>query len=178
MRYLIVACLFLLCAAGLMACSDPPRVARREVDRIVKITLRTEVAVKRDVRAAMLDVAKSEGQRRGAELKLAGCVATMASQPSATLAEPCKGVVAASEARYETRLATITGPAKRVNLAIGAVYAALLAVLDLVEDIEAGMKAAGWEAKLVAVTAQASRTYTDCVAAYTALKAALTGGGK
>lgn len=178
MRYLVIACLFLLCAAGLVACSDPPRVARREVDRIVKITLRTEVAVKREVRATMLDVAKSEGQRRGAELKLAGCVATMASQPSTSLAEPCKGIVAASEARYEARLATITGPAKRANLAISAVYAALLVVLDLIEDVEAGLKAAGWEARLVAVTAQATRTYTDCVAAYTALKAALTRGGK
>lgn len=177
-RDLLVACLLLLCAALLVACSDPPRVARREVDRLTRITQRTELGVKRETRAVMLDVAKAEGTRRGAELKAAGCGPANATQPSTALVDPCKGIVAASEARYAARQGEITAVARRVDTAIGAVYAALLVVLDLVEDVEAGMRAAGWQAKLVAVTAHAARLYADCVAAYEAFKAAIKGGAK
>lgn len=178
MRHLIIACLLLLCAAVLVAACDPARAARREVDRIAKITMRTEVAVKRDARAVMLDVAKTEGARRGQELKAQGCLSSMASQPSAALEDPCKSIVAASEARYAKRQGEVVTVAKKVDAAIGAVYATLLVVLDLVEDIEAGMKASGWQAKLAAVVAKAGQAYADCVAAYDAFKVAIKGGAQ
>lgn len=178
MRHLIIACLLLLCAALFVACSDPPRIARREVDRLTRITMKTEVAVKRETRSVMLDVAKAEGARRGVELKAAGCGPANATQPSGALVDPCKGVVAASEGRYSKRQSEVTTVAKKVDAAIGAVYATLLVVLDLVEDIEAGMKAAGWQAKLAAVVAKATQTYADCVAAYDAFKVAIAGGVK
>jgi ferredoxin len=84
-----------------LACSDPARTARRECDRVLRITQRTEVNLKRDTRAALLSVAKAEGMRRGVALKAQGCIASMASQPSTDLEEPCKGIVAASELSTE-----------------------------------------------------------------------------
>jgi hypothetical protein len=50
-------------------------------------------------------------------------------------------------------------------------------VLDLVEDIEAGVKATGWQAKLAVLVARAVQTYADCVVAYEAFKKAIVGGG-
>jgi len=175
MRNLILACLFLLCSAGLLACSDPARIARREVDRVTRINQRTEVNLKRTTRAALLDVAKAEGQRRGAELKAAGCLSTMASQPSTALEEPCKGIVAASEKRYEVKTAAIIGPAKKVDAAIGAVYASLLVVLDVLEDVAAGLKPGGWQVKLAQLVAEAVKLYGDAVTAFTAWKATVGG---
>jgi len=175
MRNLLLACLFLLCAAGLLACSDPARTARRETDRVTRITQRTEVNLKRDTRAALLTVAKAEGTRRGVELKAQGCIASMASQPSTELEEPCKGIVAASEKRYAEKSATILGPAKKVDQAIGATYASLLVVLDVLEDIDAGLKPGGWQAKLAGLVAQAVKLYSDAVAAYTNWRATVGG---
>jgi hypothetical protein len=175
MRNLLLACLFLLCAALFAACSDPPRVARREVDRVYRITQRTEVNLKRDTRAALLSVAKAEGTRRGVELKAQGCISTMASQPSTSLEEPCKGIVAASEKRYAEKTTAIMSPAKRVDAAIGAVYASILVVLDILEDIDAGMKPGGWEVKLAGLVAQAVKLYGDAVSAYTAWKTTVGG---
>lgn len=175
MRNLMLCCLFLLCAVGLVACDNPSRIARREVDRVTRITMRTEVNLKRTTRDALLTVAKEEGQRRGAELKLAGCGSATALSPSAALAEPCKGVVAASEARYATRTAAITGPVKRIDAAIGAVYASLLVVLDVLEDVDAGLKPGGWQAKLAGLVAEAVKLYADAVAAFNAWKSTVGG---
>lgn len=175
MRNVLLCCLFLLCAIGLLACNDPARVARREVDRISRINQRMDVNLKRATRAALLVVAKDEGQRRGAELKAQGCLSTMASMPSTVLDEPCKGIVAASEARYATRSAAIVTPAKRIDAAIGAVYASLLVVLDVLEDIEAGLKPGGWQAKLAGLVAEAVKLYTDALAAFTAWRTTVGG---
>jgi predicted small secreted protein len=175
MRNVLLCCLFLLCAIGLVACDNPARAARREVDRVSRINQRMDLNLKRATRAALLDVAKAEGQRRGAELKLAGCTAAMAIQPSATLAEPCKSVVAASEARYSASTAAITTPAKKIDAAIGAVYASLLVVLDVLEDVDAGLKPGGWQAKLAQLVAEAVKLYTDAFAAFNAWKTAIGG---
>jgi hypothetical protein len=175
MRNLLLCCLFLICAAGLLACSDPARTARRECDRVYRITQRTEVNLKRDTRAALLSVAKAEGTRRGVELKAQGCVSTMASQPSTSLEEPCKGIVAASEKRYAEKTGAIMTPAKRVDAAIGAVYASLLVVLDILEDIDAGLKPGGWQAKLAQLVSEAVKLYGDAVSAYTAWKTTVGG---
>ena len=175
MRNLLLACLFLFCAAGLLACSDPARTARREIDRVTRITQRTEVNLKRDTRAALLSVAKTEGTRRGVELKAQGCLAAMASQPSTSLEEPCKGIAAASEKRYADATAKIMVPAKKVDQAIGAVYASLIVALDVLEDINAGLKPGGWQAKLAQLVAEAVKLYGDAVSAYTAWKATVGG---
>jgi hypothetical protein len=176
MRNLLVA-LLLLCAALLVACSDPARTARREVDRLTRITQKVEVNLQREARGVMLDVAKAEGTRRGQELKAAGCVSSMASQPSTALEDPCKTIVAASEQRYEKRQGEVISVAKKVDAAVKAVYPTLIVVLDLVEDIEAGIKATGWQAKLAVLVAKAAQTYADCLAAYEAFKKAIVGGG-
>ena len=174
-RNLLLAALLLLCAAGLLACSDPARTARREVDRVTRITQRTEVNLKRTTRAALLEVAKAEGTRRGAELKAQGCVASMASQPSTALEEPCRGIVAASEKRYAEKSAAILGPAKKVDQAIGATYVSLLVVLDVLEDIAAGLKPGGLEAKLAQLVAEAVKLYADALAAFNAWKSTVGG---
>jgi hypothetical protein len=176
-RNLLAASLLLLCAALLVACSDPARIARREVDRLTKLTQATEVNVKRETRAVMLDVAKTEGKRRGEELKAQGCLSAMATQPSTALEDPCKGIVAASEKRYKERQDKVEAAAKKADAAIYAVYPAIAVVLDLIETIQAGAKASGWQAKLTAVVAKAAQTYADCVAAYDAFKKVITGGG-
>jgi len=178
-RNLLVASLLLLCAALLVACSDPARTARREVDRLTRITQKVEVNIQREARGVMLDVAKAEGTRRGQELKAAGCGPANATQPSSALVDPCKGIVAASEARYEKRQGEVISVAKKVDAAVKTVYPTLIVVLDLVEDIEAGVKATGWQAKLAALVARAAQTYVDCLAAYEAFKKAIVvGGGK
>lgn len=179
-RNLLIASMLMLCAALLVACSDPARIARRECDRITKLTQATEVSLKRETRAVMLQVAKEEGKRRGEELKAQGCLSTMATQPSTALEDPCKSIVATSEKRYEKRQGEVVTVAKKVDASIGAVYGSILVVLDLIEDIQAGIKASGWQAKLTAVAAKVAQTYADCVAAYEAFKKAIsttTGGG-
>jgi hypothetical protein len=177
-RNLLIAALLLLCAALFVACSDPPRVARREVDRLTRVTQRTELNLRRETHAALRATAAAEGARRGRELRAADCGPANATQPASALVDPCKSIVAASEARYSKRQGEIEAVARRADAAIGAVYAALLVVIDLIDDIEAGMKAQGWEAKLTAVVARAAQLYTDCTAAYTAFTAAIKGGSK
>lgn len=176
-RNLLIASVLLFCAALLVACSDPARIARREVDRLTRITQKVEVNVQREARAVMLDVAKAEGARRGQELKAAGCGPANATQPSSALVDPCKGIVAASEQRYEKRQGEVVTVAKKTDAAVKAVYPVLIVVLDLVEDIEAGVKAVGWQTKLAVLVAKAAQTYADCVKAYEAFKKAIVGGG-
>jgi hypothetical protein len=174
-RNLLLASLLLLCAALLVAACDPARAARREVDRFTHLTQQTEIEVNGAARTALVDFATAEGHRRGQELKAAGCGPACATQPSGALIDPCKGVVAASEARYEKRGGEITAAQKKAYGAIDAVYAALRVVVDLVRTIEAGVKASGWEAKLAAVVAGGAKAYADCVAAVAAFKAAIGG---
>ena len=176
-RNLLIASLLLLCAALLVACSDPARTARREVDRLTRLTERTEVEVNRAARTALVAVATAEGHRRGAELKAAGCGPACATQPSTALIDPCKGIVAASEARYAAATAKVTAGRATAYNAIDAVYAALRVVVDLLRTIDAGAKAAGWEAKLAAVVAGAVGSAADCAAAVAAFKQAI-GGAK
>lgn len=175
MRNLLLASLLLLSAALLVACGDPARAARREVDRVTRLTQRAEVSLRREARAALLAVAVAEGTRRGAELRAADCGPACATQPSTALVDPCRGIVAASEARYAKRAGEIAAVAKRADAAVLAVYAALIVALDLIEDIEAGVKAAGWQAKLTALAARAAQLYADALAAVTAARAAFGG---
>lgn len=175
MRDLLIAVLLLLCAGLWVGCSDPARAARREVDRVTRLTQTAEVSLRRGARAALLDVATAEGTRRGSELQAAGCGSACATQPSTALVDPCRGIVAASEARYAKRAGEIEAVAKRADAAVLAVYAALVVTLDLIEDIEAGVKAHGWEAKLAALVARAAQLYHDVLTAITAAKAAFGG---
>jgi hypothetical protein len=174
MRYGLIAILFLLCGLLLTACGPLPA-ARRSVDQITKATQRTELELKRATRQALLDVATAEGQARGQALQAVGCGPATATQPSSALIDPCRQVVADSEQRYEARAKAIMGPARKVDQAIGTVYASLLVVLDLVEDLEAGLKPGGWEQKLAGLVAEAVKLAADVVTAFTAWKA--TAGG-
>jgi hypothetical protein len=176
MRNLMFACLFLLCAALLCAaCDNPARIARREVNRITRITETTEIEVNRAARTVLFDSAVSEGKRRGQELKAAGCGPACATQPSTALIDPCKTVVAASEVRYEKRASEIQMAQKKVYAAIDSVYATLRVVIDLLRTIDAGNKAQGWEAKLAAVVSGAITSYADCKAAVAAFKTTIGG---
>jgi hypothetical protein len=165
MRNLLIAALLLLCAAGLFACSDPARTARREVDRITRITQRTEVNLKRATKAAMVDVAVSEGTTLGQELKTANCPALSATQPT-TIPAHCEAIIAEGKARYAKKLGEVTTVARRVDKSIGGVYASLLVVVDLLEDIEAGLRPGGWEAKLAGIVADAVKLAADLFEAY------------
>lgn len=177
-RNLLLASMLLLCAALFAAaCDTPAKVARREVDRLTQITKTTEGGLARDARVVQIDVATAEGHRRGKELKAAGCSSATATQPSTALVPPCKGIVAASEARYDAATAQITSAQKKVEAVADSVYAALKLVVDLLKTIDAGTKAAGWEAKLVALVASGVKAYADVVAAIATFKstvAALT----
>lgn len=166
MRNLFVACAFLLCAFLLVACDNPARTARKEVDRITRVTQKTELGVRRETREVMLEVAKAEGSRRGQELKAAGCGPANATQPSSALVDPCKGIVAASEARYEKRQGEVMSVAKRVDAAISAVYAVLLVVLDIVEDVELASSQDSWKKQLTELISRAVSTANDMKKAY------------
>jgi hypothetical protein len=174
-RNLLLASLLLLCAALLCMACDPARTARREVDRFTHLTQTTEIEVNRVARTALVDVATAEGHRRGKELKAAGCGPACATQPSGVLVDPCRGIVAASEVRYEAATTKVTAAQKKAYGAIDAVYAALRVVVDLLRVIDAGIKATGWEAKLAAVVAGGAAAYADVLAAVAAFKAALGG---
>ena len=174
-RNLLVASLLLLATALFCLACDPARAARREVDRFTRLTQTTEIEVNRVARTALVDVATAEGHRRGQELKAAGCGPACATQPSGTLVDPCRGIVAASEVRYEKRQADINIAQKKAYSAIDAVYAALRVVVDLVRTIEAGVKASGWEAKLAVVVAGGAAAYADVLAAVAAFKVAIGG---
>lgn len=177
MRNLIIALLFLLVAAGLVACSDPMVIARREVGRIEKITVAAEAEVDHGLRMALLESARAEGKRRGQELKAAGCGPACATQPSSALVDPCKGIVAASEARWENRAGEIKAAWQKADAAIISVYAALKVVVDVLKAIVAGQKADGWEAKLAAGVAAAVSAWGACQDAVKAWKTAI-GGAK
>jgi len=174
-RNLLLASLLLLVTALLCIACDPARAARREVDRFTRLTQTTEIEVNRVARTALIDAATAEGHRRGQELKAAGCGPACATQPSNVLVDPCNGIVAASEVRYEKRVAEVQGAQKKAYGAIDAVYAALRVVVDLVRTIEAGIKASGWEAKLAAAVAGGAKAYADCMAAVSAFKTAIGG---
>lgn len=177
MRNLILCLLFLLCAVGLLAaCDNPERVARREVDRITRIAQRTEVNVKRTARAAMMQIATEEGTATGKQLKVLGCPAGAASQP-ATAPEPCKKAVADGKARYEARIKPVHEAAYRVDKAIGGVYASLIVVLDVLEDVAAGLKPGGWEAKLAGLVSNAVKLWVDVAEAYSQFKGMVVRGG-
>lgn len=177
MRNLMLACLFLLVAAGLIACSDPIFLARREVGRIEGITKTAEQEVDHGLRVALIDVARSEGKRRGQELKAAGCGPACATQPSSALVDPCKGIVAASEARYEKRATEIQSAWKKADAAIISVYSALQVVVDVLKAVVAGQKGAGWETQLATGVAAAVSAWSACQNAVRAWKAAI-GGAK
>jgi hypothetical protein len=177
MRNLILCCLFLLCAAVLVACSDPIVIARREVGRIEKITVAAETEVDHGLRMALLDMARVEGKRRGQELKAADCGAACATQPSTALVDPCKTIVASSEQRYEKRASEIQAAWKKADAAIISVYAALQVVVDVLKAVVAGQKADGWEAKLATGVAAAVSAWGACQDAVKAWKAAI-GGAK
>jgi hypothetical protein len=105
-RNLFVASLLLLASALLMAaCDTPSKIARREVDRFTRLTQQTEIEVNSVARTALVDVATAEGHRRGKELKVAGCGPACATQPSGSLVDPCRDIVAASEAEEALDLA-------------------------------------------------------------------------
>lgn len=177
MRDLLIAALLLLAAAFMVACSDPILIARREVGRIEKITVSAEQEVDHGLRMALLDSAKAEGKRRGQELKAAGCGPATATQPSSALVDPCRGIVAASEARWEKRAGEIQGAWKKADAAIISVYAALQVVVDALKAIVAGQKAEGWEAKLAAGVAAAVSAWAACQDAVKAWKV-VVGGAK
>lgn len=171
---LILAALMVLCAAlFLAACDSPAKVARREVDRLTQLTKEAEGGVAQGARAAVIDAAVAEGHRRGKELKAAGCLAATATQPSGKLVEPCRGIVAASEARFGAAAARVTAAQRKVEAAADAVVATLKLVVDLLRVIDAGAKAAGWEAKLAAVVAKGAAAYADVLAAVAAFKVAV-----
>lgn len=175
MRNLILCCLFLLVAAGLVACSDPIVIARREVGRIEAITKTAEQEVDHGLRMTLLDTARAEGKRRGQELKAAGCGPACATQPSSALVDPCKGIVAASEARWEKRAGELRAAWAKADAALISVYAALQVTVDVLKAIAAGQKADGWEAKLAAAVAAAVSAWGACQAAVTAWKTAIGG---
>ena len=173
-RNLLLASLLLLCAALLLAaCSDPARIARREVDRLTRLTERTELEVNGAARSALVDAAAAEGRRRGQELKAVGCGPATATQPTSALVDPCRGVVAASETRYLAHITTVEGARVKAYSAIDAVYASLRVVVDLLRIIEAGIRASGWEAKLATIVAGAVSSAADCAAAVAAFKQAI-----
>jgi len=171
MRNLLIAALLFLCAAGLFACSDPARTARQEVDRITRITQRTEVSLKRATKAAMVDVAVAEGTLLAQELKTAGCPALSATQPT-VMPSPCEALVARGRARYETKVGEVVTIARRVGKAIGGVYASLLVVIDLLEDVVAGLQPGGWQAKLAGLVADAAKLAADLAEAYSQFQSA------
>ena len=165
MRNLLLASLLLLCSVGLFACSDPARTARREVDRITRITQRTEVNLHRATKEALLGVAHNEGAALGQELKIANCPTLSATQPT-TLPAHCEAIVATGKDRYEKKVGEVAAVTKRVDKAIGGVYASLLVVIDLLEDVESGLRPGGWEAKLAGIVADAVKLGADLAEAY------------
>jgi len=177
MRNLVLCCLLLVAAAMLAACLDPVRNARRTVGVIEATTATAELDVAHGARMVILDAAEAEGHRRGQELKAAGCGPANATQPSSALVDPCKGVVAASEARLAKRVAEIQGAQRRADGAIDGVYAALRIVTKFLRSLT-DPKPQGWEASLMACVGAAIKASADCVEAVAKFKTAIKGGSK
>lgn len=180
MRNLALAglCLF-VCFSS--ACSDPARVARREVDRMSRALIKADAGTKRVTREALTRVAVEEGMLRGAAMKAAGCPSASTTQPdSAPVA--CKTIAAESQARYSARTAKITVAADKVDKSIGALWATLLLVLDIAEDVDGGWgEAKTLTAKLAKVLNEAIKAYADAMTAYQEFRdlyGSLIGGGK
>lgn len=171
MRYLFVAALLLLCAL-LMACSDPARTARREVDRVSRGLLKADAGLKRTTREALLRIAEEEGTARGTALREAKCPSAAASQP-ASAPSVCHAIAKVAQERYSQRLAEVTGAAGKVDKSIGAVWASLLLVVDILEDIDSGWgNAKTLTSKLTVLVSDALRAYSDLLTAYQAYRAA------
>jgi len=177
MRNLLIACLFLLAAMGLGACSDPVRNARRTVGVIEATTAAAELDVARGARTVILDLAEAEGHRRGAELRAAGCGPACATQPSTALIDPCKGVVAASEARLAAEVKRVQDAQRRADGALDGVYATLRAVVKFLRVLT-DPRPDGWEATLAALVGAAVKSSADCAAAVAGFKQAIKGGAK
>lgn len=175
MRYGVLALMFLLCSVLLYACSDPVRVARREVDRVSRATMRTEVGLKRTTRSALATIAKDEGVALGRALRAAGCPSPAATQPAEGSPAPCKQIAAEGALRLQKRLGDVTAAARKVDKGVGLVYATLLIVLDLVEDIDAGLRGNGWQAKLATVVTDVAKAWGDLVLAYAAYQTTFGG---
>lgn len=177
MRDLVIAIMLLLCAVLWVGCSDPVRNARRTVGVIEATTATAEAEAARLARTAILDAADAEGARRGQELKAAGCGPACATQPSAALVDPCKGVVAASEARLAAEVKRVQDAQRRADGAFDAVYATLRVVVKFLRAL-ADPRPQGWEATLTALVGAAVKASADCAAAVAGLKVAIKGGGK
>lgn len=177
MRNLVICCLLLTAAALLAACSDPVRNARRTVGVIEATTAAAELEVARAARGVIMDHADAEGARRGAELRAAGCGPACATQPSAALVDPCRGVVAASEARLAAEVKRVQDAQRRADAAVDGVYATLRAVVKFLRVLT-DPRPAGWEATLSVLVGAAVKSGADLAAAVAAFKTAIKGGGK
>jgi hypothetical protein len=174
MRVHLVAVLLIIFCASLTACSNPVRTARSEVDRISRSTLAAEARFKRLTQDALVQIAEQEGKGRGEALRQAGCPSAVASQPASAPAI-CHAIAVQSQERYRARQHKVTIPAAEVDRAFGAVWASLLVVVDLLQDIDAGVVGTTWRGKLLALINEALTLYRDAMAAYGGFRELLGG---
>jgi formiminotetrahydrofolate cyclodeaminase len=169
MRDILISAALLLSAVLLLACSDPVRTASREVDRLTRLAQNSEVAHKRITKARMAHVVEQEKALRATELTAAGCNAATA--PDSQPVGKCHDIVVAASSRYSGRMLAITSLASKVDASTGMVYASLLAVVDILDIIEAGLK--GKLPELSTLVGRASATFADFMRVYDEFRTAI-----
>jgi hypothetical protein len=163
MRYGVLSLILLVCA-GVLACSDSARVARREIDRVTRLTLASEARLKRVTRERLARVAVEEGAAMGAALRAAGCPSASSVQP-ASAPEQCHSIAREYVKQYKLRSAKIAAAAAKVDALFEATWAALLPIVDVLEDLDAGLgDKAALQASLANLVADAGRVLADAVA--------------
>lgn len=162
----------LLCALALLslACSDPARVARQTVDRTSRALLQADAGTKRVTRQALMRIAAEEGTKRGQEMRAAGC-SSAAVPPPAGASQACLEAARVALERYHARCAAVTAAAGKVDRVVGLGWNALALVVDVLQDLDAGLGPQPDLRTRLAVLLQAAlKTYADAVVAYQAFR--------
>jgi hypothetical protein len=176
MRNFVLAALFVLLAAALASCSDPPAAsARRALGKATSTLQVAENGAKQAVRTALDAVAAQERARTLAELAAAGCSATT-SQPT-NASEACRALADAGRSRYLLASRRVASVAAKVDASVGLAYAAILVAVQTVGEFDVGI---GTPKGLADVVARVLKHLETVLVAYREAKAfydAVTTGG-
>src|SRR5574340_244608 len=154
MRNLLIACTFIL-AALFIGCPGPFDVARREIDRATTTVRDVHSGLKATTKAALDKVVETEKAKRVAALQAKGCPTAAA---PATPVDPalmeCQRIWDDAMASYLKASRDVAAKAAKVDAAIAPLYDTLLLAVEIIGEVEKGLKPKASMTEIVARVAK------------------------
>lgn len=163
MRNLLIACTFIL-AAIFVGCPGPFDIARREIDRATTTVRDVHSGLKATTKAALDKVVETEKAKRVAALTAAGCPTNAApATPVDSALAKCQTIWDEAMTSYLKASRDVAARAAKVDASIAPLYDTLLLAVQIIGEVERGVKP---KTSMTEIVARVAKLLVPMKAAY------------